>query len=225
MYSRKLLIQIFLLTALSMNACNNVDVIDRLDAAKNNTFGWMVFPIGGTALGNFLSPNVQISNNTASCNSLSGIAKANCACAAEASFISSFTGLKGTFRAWISITGSVDAICNVTGGSGTGCEVPDSAGPFTVVRQSAAGFKQVIAANTYSELASTGFSQPVGEGGSSVIWTGTKADGRASGSDCAGFTSTTSATGTAGGQGFTGTNWTSTETRACSISAGLYCVR
>lgn len=220
--------KIIFTTAIIFSACNNVDVIDKLEAAKNSTYGWMIFSLNGSGFGNFLSPGVPVSDKSIhdSCTNLSGIAKANCVCSIDAATISATFGLKGTFRAWLSIAGQVDAICNVIGSSGTGCEVPESVGPFTAPRVSGNSFRQVIIANTYSELAATGVTQSTAtEGGSSIIWTGTKADGRASGQDCSGFTSTAAAAGTVGDQGLTGINWTANTTNACSNKRGLYCVR
>jgi len=202
----------FTLTLLS--ACTNVGFVDKATAAANNEFGVEVFVIASGSAAkptNFLGAG---SSFYAGCDNQTGIARANCNCQAEASG----RGFSGTFNAWISISGSVDAICNIQGQAVTGCPVASGFGPFLYK----SGSSYATLAENYSELSVTGFRfalEPV----AGLLFSGTKIDGRASGQDCSGFTDSVSAAAvTAGDKAASGPGFTTGQSAFCNPSVGYF---
>lgn len=201
--------------------CSNIGFVEKAKAVANNSFGIEVFAFGGSlANGSFLSAG----NGSLNLVCLAGgIATANCACQAEATS-RQFTG---TFRAWISISsgaGAVDAICNIQGIEATGCSAETTLGPF--IARKSSGY--ALLATDYAELSSSGFRVNLEDVGRPVF-TGTRIDGRASGTDCTGFTSTTGAA-TFGNSGLSGVGFTSvTSSDTCGTVSGggatILCMR
>lgn len=190
--------------------CNNIGFVDKAKAVANNEFGVVVFVMNGSVSnGTFLlAGDATLSS---ACSSAAGISKANCNCQTEAAG----RGFKGTFRAWISISGSVDAICNIQGSEETNCSVDTSLGPFVFNN---GGNFQILAEN-FSELSTTGFRSALTTS-AKPVFTGTSVNGRATGSDCTGFT-ISGAFATAGDVSLTGTGFTSNQLRDCSaVGAG-----
>src|SRR5688572_6920394 len=104
----KIIISLFCL--ISAN-CNNIGFVEKAKAVASGEFGFEVIAMGGTPTnGSFLQTNGLYAGYL-QCDSFLGIARANCYCQSEAAS----RQLKGTFRAWLSLSGSVDAICNIQG--------------------------------------------------------------------------------------------------------------
>jgi hypothetical protein len=195
--------------------CSNIGFVEKAKAVGSGEFGFDVIMMGGasTAGGSFLA--VLTPDFYSSCASLAGITKANCLCQAEATNRQS----SGTYRAWLSISGTVDAICNIQGLSGTSCSADSSLGPFFL--RSTSGF--TVLAESYSELSSTGFRAQLETTGR-TLYTGTGINGRATGQDCSGFESV-AGTGTAGSSSQSGSGFTSGQNLACGTNASFICMR
>jgi len=213
----KLFVKILLLTMM-LSHCSNIGFVEKAKAVANNTFGIEVFAAGGNETAQALltgaSPNLS-----STCTGISGIDKANCICAAIANQ-RSFTG---TFRAWISISGTVDAICNIQGQVATGCAVDSALGPFITRNSSGAA---VLAAD-YAELSTSGFRVAL-ENSAGLLITGTGIDGRATGGDCGGFQVSNSNAYTAGDKSKTGASFTTGETGLLcntAFSGTILCMR
>jgi hypothetical protein len=210
-----------LLLGLAVSHCSNIGFVEKAKAVANNSFGVEVFAFGASlANGSFLA----VGNGTLNPICLDGgIATANCACQAEATN----RQFAGTFRAWLSISngaGAVDAICNIQGVESTGCNVDQTLGPF--ITRKSSGY--ALLATDYSELSSSGFRVNLEDFGRAVF-TGTRIDGRASGSDCTGFTST-GGSATFGNSGLSGVAFTSvTSADTCGAVSGsggtILCMR
>ncbi len=186
-----------IILSLTLAHCNNIGFVEKAKAVANNTFGIEVFAFGGSVgSGSFLVPATGVLN--AACTE-GGIATANCACQNEATS----RQMTGTFRAWLSITNSVDAVCNIQGTASTGCSVDSALGPFITRKSSGV----VVLANDYAELSTSGFRVAL-EDNSRLLYTGTRLDGRASGADCSGFTSANTTFPTYGSTALSGAAFT-----------------
>ncbi|MCS6972655.1 MAG: DUF1554 domain-containing protein [Turneriella sp.] len=158
-------------------------------------FGIDVFLLEAEASGDFL--NSSPPGWPSPCFGLSGIERANCFCQAAGDQ----QGRRREYRAWLSITSVVDAICNIQGQIGQGCGVPADLGPFQMQHLG----KTLVIAWDYGELSATG-SRAALRNNAGLIWTGSDASGRASGDDCSGWTTSGGAMfGTAGSQEIPGT--------------------
>jgi|GEM_PF-2157917 len=205
-----------LLSILALN-CNNVGFVEKAKAVANNEFGVEVFAINVTTTGgNFLQPAVSVLYS--SCTGFSGITKANCYCQAEATG----NGYTGSFKAWLSLSSSVDAICNIQGLENRTCTADSSLGPF--VSKSTGIY--VILAENYAELSTTGFRSALNTI-PQILFTGTKLDGRASGSDCSDFTSADASFPTMGDRAQAGSGFTIGQgSLNCTSAIGsLLCMR
>lgn len=213
---KPLLRNLLLAGCMLVSACQNVGFVEKAKAAATGDLGIEAFVTGAGGIGSFLS---AASGFDATCNTLQGIQRANCYCQSEA------TGrqFSGTYRAWLSISGSVDAICNIQGNEGTGCTVSDSFGPFLVKQTSG----MVVLAEKYSELATSGVRSAIDTTGAgpNLIWTGSFANGRASGTDCSGWTDGAAGNGTAGDRTKTGTDFSSSASVSCVSSGALLCMK
>ncbi|MBL8032132.1 MAG: hypothetical protein JNJ69_00415 [Leptospiraceae bacterium] len=193
--------------------CNNIGFVDKAKAVANNEFGVVVFYTNTTGQGDFFTDITEFSGL---CSTITGLARANCICASEASS----QGFAGTYRAWLS-TSSVDAICNIQGNESSGCSVNSSLGPFLAKN----GNSYTVLAENYAELVGTGFRTPVSSVSQSV-YTGTNIDGRASGANCTDFTIANTTIPTTGNISVTGSGFTSTSTGInCIGPAALLCMK
>lgn len=200
-----------MLGILALN-CNNIGFVEKAKAVANNEFGVEVFALTGSTTGGDVLGTVSTAFTT-SCTGITGITKANCICQVQATS----QQFVGTYRAWISISGSVDAICNIQGNEGTGCSVNSSMGPF--LRKN--GSSYTVLAGDYIELSTTGFKVAL-DSSPGYIWSGTKPDGRASGLDCTGFTSPAPTAQQAGERSKAGLSFTTGETIDCSSASGTF---
>ena len=197
--------------------CSNIGFVEKAKAVANNTFGVEVFAAGGTDMAQSLLTSASSGLST-SCVGIAGIDKANCAC----SVIAQQRSFTGTFRAWVSISGTVDAICNIQGQVATGCSVSSELGPF--IARNSSGVT-VLAAD-YAELSTSGFRVAL-ENSLGLVITGTGIDGRATGADCGGFQVSSGNAYTAGDKSKSGAAFTSGEIGVtCNTGAGtILCMR
>lgn len=205
-----------LLLGLAVSHCSNIGFVEKAKAVANNSFGVEVFAFGGSINnGSFLIPATAFLS--AACTQ-GGIATANCACQNEATS----RQMTGTFRAWLSITNTVDAICNIQGSESAGCPVDATLGPFFTRKNS----DLVVLATDYTELSTSGFRVSL-ENNSRLLYTGTRIDGRASGADCSGFTAADTTFPTYGNTSLSGTGFTTGASSSnCSGSVGtILCMR
>ncbi len=207
---------IFALAALALQ-CNNIGFVEKAKAVANNEFGIEVFVATGSDTPSALL-TVGSTGLSASCVGQSGLDKANCACAVSASQ-RSFTG---TYRAWVSISGNVDAICNIQGQVTTGCAVASTLGPF--LARNTTGVQ--VLATDYAELSTSGTRVPL-EDSAGLLMTGTGISGRATGADCGGFQASSSNAYTAGDKSKSGAGFTTGEPAAiCNVGTGtVLCMR
>lgn len=207
----------FALAALALQ-CNNIGFVEKAKAVANNSFGIEVFVVGGSDIAQSML-TVGGSGLSPSCVGSAGIEKANCACTVE----SAGRGFSGTYRAWLSITGTVDAICNIQGQPVIGCEAPSSLGPFLL--RNSTGY-QVLAAD-FAELSTSGIRVAL-ESSVGLLMTGTGINGRATGADCGGFQVTSSNAFTAGDKSKSGTGFTTGESgTVCNAAStgAILCMR
>ena len=137
---------------------------------------------------------------------LGGIAGADLKCNA----LAAAQGLKGTYRAWISVNGT-NAAVRIT-----------SAGPWLLVTG------QVVAV-THAQLTSGQLSRPlnIDEKGAAVspaddrVWTGTAPDGTFSGPECGLWSG--AGTGRVGEAEFSDSRWSSSTLETCNLLNRLYC--
>lgn len=197
--------------------CNNIGFVDKAKAVANNEFGVVVFTMNVTTTGGaFLQPAASVFYS--SCTGLSGITKANCYCQAEANG----NGYSGTYKAWLSLSGSVDAICNIQGIESQNCSASSSLGPF--IAKIGNGYS--ILAENYTELSSTGFRTAL-RSIPQLVFTGTNIDGRSSGSDCTNFTVADTTVPTMGDRSLSGSGFTSTSVglNCTSLVGSLLCMK
>jgi hypothetical protein len=197
--------------------CNNIGFVDKAKAVRSNEFGVEVFAVSGsTTPGVFLQAGTDAFST--GCIGITGINKANCICQAQAAS----RQFSGTFRAWISINGSVDAICNIQGNEGFNCSVDSNFGPFLKKDQSA----YIVLAENYSELATTGFRVALSNT-PLLLWTGTNASGRIGGGDCDGFANPAGLPPVTGDQSQSGTGYTMGQTAvSCNTGTGtILCMK
>ncbi len=203
-----------ILSFLAVN-CNNIGFVEKARAAANNEFGIEVYTLAGSSIADSALTSGNVNFGT-SCTGISGISKANCLCQAEAPS----RGLAGTYRAWVSSSLGIDAICNIQGLENNSCSVASGLGPF--IFKSSAGY--ILLAQDFAELSSTGFRVALSSV-SKPIWTGTKSDGRASGNDCGAFTNT-SGSPTTGDEAASGTGFTTGRSENCTgVSGTFLCMR
>jgi len=139
-------------------------------------------------------------------SSLGGLAGADMKCTS----LAAAQGLKGTYRAWLSINGS-NAATRIT-----------SAGPWRLVTGK-------LVAATHAQLVSGQLSRPLNKDEKGVIapvdedrvWTGTAPDGTFSGPECGLWSGAGS--GRVGEAEFSDSRWSSSTTEACDQVNRVYC--
>lgn len=197
-------------------ACQNVGFVDLARKHAEREFGIQMFIFGQQANGNFLTG--APTGFPSACFGLSGIDRANCYCQT----IGAQLGRNLEFRAWLSISGVVDAICNIQGQINTTCTVPTNLGPFVIQKTNSTP----LMAWDYEELSTTGSRVALRESPPSLIWTGSNANGRATGSDCFGWTNLSTNTGTVGETTIVGTAFTNIGAPAtCDQVGTILCVQ
>lgn len=194
--------------------CNNIGFVDKAKAVVNNEFGVVVFYTNAAGAGDFLLTAASFSGV---CGSLvgSGIARANCICASEASSQS----YAGTYRAWLS-TSTVDAICNIQGEENNSCNPRSDLGPFVAKNGSV---YSVVAADL-TELSSSGFRTSIGSD-SVRLWSGSSVNGRSNGLNCGNYTFNDGTIMSSGQKNATGAGFTTGFSGVCSDTAALICMK
>lgn len=192
--------------------CNNIGFVEKAKAVANNEFGVVVFYTNTIGQGDFFTDITEFSGL---CSTITGLARANCICASEASS----QGYAGTYRAWLS-TSSVDAICNIQGNENNSCNPRSDLGPFVAKNGSV---YSVLAADL-TELSSSGFRTSIGSD-SVRLWSGSSVSGRNNGFICGNFTDNTGTIMSSGQRNAAGAGFTTGFSGVCSDTAALICMK
>lgn len=218
---------ILLILILGFSACNNYNLMDKLEnpgsSNKNSTSSMIAF-VSSATINASLSSGGTISTLIAAfpaCNALNGLPLADCACTQMASA----AGLPmpaNQYIAWIS-TAANDMSCRINGTLSplVNCPVPTGGPTWTT------SGGQVVA-NGYSGLLSGALMSPINQDQNknivtSNVWTGTNTNG-SSGSALTCTDWTAASTGVYGNSGVSNAGWTNTTSTACGATAyPIYC--
>lgn len=215
------------LVFLGLSACNNYDLLDKLENPGNLekfTDRLFVFVTSMTTQGNMQS--LPASNCAAT-----GKARADCACQNIAAQNGRRRSSSSRFVAWLSDTGS-EMRCRIVGQESVGCAPTGTHVWYNTGYQAVFSGLENSTTGVLGAATTLSFSPQYTETGALItgetdnVWTGTDAGGIQAGNNCSGWTDIgdgTTPQGRLGTASSLGPPWTNSSDLACTNYKRIYC--
>lgn len=214
---------------LALSACNSYGLVDKLEnpgslASGNTNSGEEFVSLNYVFVSSWNTTGDLSMQPFSQCNSLSNIARADCACTEAAATNHLRKHASHQFRAWLS-TSTANAKCRVLG-LANGCD--------TNVAQSWHNTMGEVIVSNFSGFSSGALQKEIRYSESKVntapdlVWTGTNSSGDNSSTNCVNWTSQNTAdSGSVGRRLDANANWTqnsSPVSQTCDTTQRLYCL-